>query len=80
MFLRGGGGNAPEGAGIIGPGTCLIVLGFVDRSIGAGGDGCFVGFEDGHFESSCGLSGGCESVRRGGRPGRISAGTAAGPG
>ena len=73
MFLRGGGRNAPvDGGGMIGFGTGLIVGAFVDRSIGAGGDGGFRDLEDGLFESSGGLGGSRESVLRGGRSGRAS--------
>jgi hypothetical protein len=73
VFLRGGGKNAfvVEG-GIIGFGTCLIVGGFFDRSIGAGGDVGLRDVDEGRLESSGGLGGGMESVLRGGRPGRAS--------
>lgn len=57
---------------MIGFGTGLIVGPFIDRSVGAGGDGAFRDLEDGLFESSGGLGGGKESVFRGGRPGRAS--------
>lgn len=73
MLLRGGCRSAAvEVGGMIGTGTDLIVGGFVDRSIGAGGDACFLGLEDDRLESSEGLGGGRASVRLGGRPGRAS--------
>lgn len=61
VFLRGGGRNAPvDGGRIIGGGTCLMVGGFVERSMGAGGDGGFLDREAGRLDPSEGLGGGTE--------------------